>query len=445
MGNVKNKHKQGMEEYEKLILDTFKNTGMEFTQKDLLGFKLKIHDLENYFYYKFDYFVYFNSYVFRQRLSILYDNFGEKIEEAAAKKGSLSILVDFDDNEVSYLTQGSKPDFDPLFTVIFEKLEMGVILFFNMTNLDDQYIKEFFTQMVESIELYKYNRKFDCIYMLLPNTDFFIKNNVGIFYVTNKKLGSKNISDFKNKYVTAIFGQDSRNNLIQCKYQKTEVNDFFETFIERANPTFVKLMINFVFNTDLKNFHTLNEEQFDTLIYVTNKSPLINLIIDISSLAEDFIDSSVFETALKKIIEIQINCPRRNMICIRLISENKKKEVDRSLSALVAMLNSHIRIVSNKEPIKRKFITELYTISPVPEDEDKFNVAYEKVSITYGNIDESIEMDTLIHVFKNPKYKNLGEKKIIKHLRAFLNTNYNIKHTKDGQISTQEEYIKYIY
>jgi hypothetical protein len=445
MGNIKNK-KQGVEEYEKLILDTFKNTGMEFTQKDLLGFKLKIHDLENYFHYKFDYFVYFNSYIFRQRLSILYDNFGEKIEEAASKKNSLSILVDFDDNEVSYLAQGSKPDFDPLFTVIFEKLEIGVILFFNMTNLDDNYIKEFFTQMIESIELYKYNRKFDCIYMLLPNTDFFVKNNVGIFYITNKKLNSKNISEFKNKYITAIFGQENQNNLIQCKYPKIEVNDFFETFIERANPTFVKLMINFIFVTDANNFHSLNEEQFDTLIYVTNKSPLINLIIDISNLPEDFIESHVLETALKKIIEIQIYCPRRNMICVRLISEHKKTSMTRTLLGLLTMLHSHIKIISNKEPIKRKFITELYVITPDGgEDEDKYLVNYEKISITYGNIDESVEVDSLIYVFKNPKYNCLNDKRIIKHLRAFLNTKYNIKYTKDKQVTKWEGYTKIIY
>jgi hypothetical protein len=443
MGNIKNKKQQGIDPYEKLIADTFKYTGMEFTNKELLTFKLKIHDLENYFSNKFDYFVYFNSYVFKQRLSTLYDNFNTKIEEAAVK-GSLSILVDFDESEVFYLSQGSKPDFDPLFTVIFEKLEMGVILFFNMTNLDHVYINEFFYQMIESIELYKYNRKFDCLYMLLPNTDFFVKNNVGIFYITNKNINTKNISEIQNEYITAIFGQENRNHLLQCKYPKTDVNDFFENFIEKSRPTFVKLMINFVFQVDAKDFYEINEEHFATLVYVVTKCQLINLVIDITNMSEDFLKSDILELALKRIIEIQINCPRKNLICVRFISEHRKIKVERNLNELLVFLNNYIKLVSVKEPVKRKFITEMYLINST-EEEFKFEIDYQKISMNFGNKGEPKEMQSLIQIFDKPEFKRLNDVKIINQIRSYLDSNYNIKITKDKQLITHDEYIRIIY
>ena len=254
MGNIKTK-KTNIDNSEKFINEFFKNTGLEFNIKEITTFKLSITDAQKYFYTKFDYFMFFNNYVFKERLSILYDNFNTKIEELATK-GSISILINFDESEVNYILQGSKPDFDSLFTIILERLEIGVLLYFNLTNLHFSYIDEFFNQMTDSIEMYKYNRKFDCLYFLLPNMDYFIKNDIGIYYICNRNI--QNPISYKSKYISPVFSQNSIGSLLNSKYNKIEANDFFYYFIEIAKPSLIKVMLSFDFN-NLLEFDDINK------------------------------------------------------------------------------------------------------------------------------------------------------------------------------------------
>ena len=97
---------------DRMLLESFKDTDLEFPIKEVTKMKLRFKDAENYFNRKFDYLVFFNNYIFHEGLSTLYDNYIAKIEaftkskEAKRKVKSSSmedtsnifyLFVDFDD------------------------------------------------------------------------------------------------------------------------------------------------------------------------------------------------------------------------------------------------------------------------------------------------------------------------------------------------------------
>jgi hypothetical protein len=177
------------------IMESFRNTGVTFTEREITNLKLKTNDAENYFGTKFDYFLCYNSYLFQERINQIYDNFNSKVENC--KNGVIKVLIVFDDESESE-NKGVKMDFDSLLTVILEKLEIESLLYFDLTNLDCNYIQNFFDQLVESIELYKYNRKYDNLFFLMPNTDYLVKYDSCLAYITNKKLKFENL-EINNK------------------------------------------------------------------------------------------------------------------------------------------------------------------------------------------------------------------------------------------------------
>ena len=63
----------------------------------------------------------------------------------------------------SLTTYSTKIEYESLFTIIFEPLEIPTALFFLMTNHNDKTISYFFSQLYENIYLNKGNRKFDII------------------------------------------------------------------------------------------------------------------------------------------------------------------------------------------------------------------------------------------------------------------------------------------
>ena len=65
---------------DRLLLESFKDTDLEFPFKEVTKMKLRFKDAENYFHSKFDYLVFFNNYIFHEGLSTLYENYISKIE-----------------------------------------------------------------------------------------------------------------------------------------------------------------------------------------------------------------------------------------------------------------------------------------------------------------------------------------------------------------------------
>ena len=89
-----------------MLYDTYQNTEIDFSYKEVLTIKLRVADAEKYFLRKsFDYLIYFNSYIFQQRLNILYDNFSSIVEKFVKNNltnvtTNFMMLVDFDDESI---------------------------------------------------------------------------------------------------------------------------------------------------------------------------------------------------------------------------------------------------------------------------------------------------------------------------------------------------------
>ena len=164
-----------------MLYDTYQNTEIDFSYKEVLTIKLRVADAEKYFLRKsFDYLIYFNSYIFQQRLNILYDNFSSIVEKFVKNNitnvtTNFMMLVDFDDESIGlndlalnpyqyYLdnegnivmdtqnyqqnNQYNKIEYESLFTIIFEPLEIKTILFFLMTNHNKNSINDFFFSII---------------------------------------------------------------------------------------------------------------------------------------------------------------------------------------------------------------------------------------------------------------------------------------------------------
>ena len=92
-----------LDKIEQLLFDTFQNTDIDFNYKEILTIKLRVHDAEKYFIREFNCLIYFNSYIFQQKLNILYENYSLNAEKFLKKSMSQGIntnfliLVDFDD------------------------------------------------------------------------------------------------------------------------------------------------------------------------------------------------------------------------------------------------------------------------------------------------------------------------------------------------------------
>ena len=167
----------------------------------MLTIKLRVADAEKYFQTKYDFLFYFNSTIFKERLNVLYDNFSTVVEKFSKNPlNTFKMLIDFDDEseivqEYPFFTQMEMQtqeaaqvtiDYESLFTIIFEPLEIKTVLFFLMSNHNISSFTDFFSQLYENIYLYKNNRTYDILYFLLPNLDFFIRNESYVVYIVNQ-------------------------------------------------------------------------------------------------------------------------------------------------------------------------------------------------------------------------------------------------------------------
>lgn len=433
MGNSKSKRNN--QEVENFINEFFINTGLEFTNKEITNFKLCIADTEKYFCTKFDYFIFFNNYVFRERLSILYDNYNSKIETVASK-GSLSVLINFDETEIGYLLPDNKPDFDSLFTIILEKLEMGQLLFFNMTNLHYDYVIEFLTQMIDSIDMYRYNRKYDCLYFFLPNMDFFIKNENGIFYISGKKT---EMFSLKDNFSSRIFSINLFNNLIESVYPKMDVNNFFNNFIENYQPVLIKTMINFNF-TECEQLEYNNQEQINDLISLFGKTNFLHLIVDVGNITNVEIFNKIIYNFIIKIISIHEFSENTNFK-LTIISKDKVT-YGYNLKNILESLHNYfsLKIFTIK---KYNMIIEFLNI--LKEDQLNYNLSQEELVIYWGGNNQTFYSLYYTISKKTPKLWKLNKQPIIINLSKFINLNYKIFYKKNKFIMKREDYINRIY
>lgn len=302
MGNAKTKDQDYLKA-EKLLLNSYNNTGLEFSPNEILNYKLKIQDARNYFLDNFDYYIIFNSYIFQQRMNILYENFNSKVEQFVNNNKPFTILINFDEEE-TFEEEEIEIDLDPLFTIVLEKLEINTKIYVDMTNISAKYIKYFFKHIIESIDLYKHNRKFDCFYSLMPNTDYFIKNDFSIAYISNNKYDPRDIS---SEYFKAIFSNDDVKRILNCRYSRSEANDHLEGLIYELKPNFAKLFVLISFGNKPDSFIIENESQFVLIQTCIDNCQTVDITLDLlSNFSENVSNLNTFYQNLKKNLSVLI-------------------------------------------------------------------------------------------------------------------------------------------
>lgn len=385
---------------ESLLFETFKNTDLDFSFKEITTLKLRMKDAENYFITSFDFLLYFNSYVFHERLNIIYDNFSHGVEKWNGNKNSIfKVLVDFDD-ETESIFQNEKIDLDSLFTIIFEPLEIHLILFFFMTNCNKVYIEQFFEQLYENIYMYKSTRKYNIMFFLLPNTDYFIRNETYVMYLVNEanfeeslNVTSDETFEFKSEFSNSIFLSLYFTQLFKINYTQNGCNSILEHIIKRSSPGFIRSVFLFDFYCNMNDFIIRYERELG-MLDITSSNAMVNVIhilmnptnIKIGSLSHRKImlndldsnshsnDSNLLqniEILLKKVLNNQEKSSNeKSVLIIRLIYKYKDKpfipsQTDSPLIAkakeLVYSLINDSFIYSSKKRT-RKFILEFYQL-----------------------------------------------------------------------------------
>ena len=124
-----------IDKIESMLCDSYKNSDIDFSIKEVLTIKLRVADAEKYFQTKYDFLFYFNSTIFKERLNVLYDNFSTVVEKFSKNPlNTFKMLIDFDDEseivqEYPFFTQMEMQtqeaaqvtiDYESLFTIITE-------------------------------------------------------------------------------------------------------------------------------------------------------------------------------------------------------------------------------------------------------------------------------------------------------------------------------------
>ena len=260
MGNKPVKTKESIL-IDRLILESFKDTDLEVPITEINRLKLHFKDAEKFFNFKFDYLVYFNNKLFHDGLPVLYDNYITKVEQFSFKfkseKKIFSIFIDFEQNYE--FDEDNDLEFDPIFTVIFEKLEIKNILCFYLYNCELDYLTVFFEQLYENVYLYKDSRNYESLYFLLPNKDYFIKNEDYLIYLHGKDKYDKGkdylVNSFKSVYNELVFNTNYFNKFLNLKsapnYCSIKINTFLQNIPESS-------FIKYVTELNLDDMDKLN-------------------------------------------------------------------------------------------------------------------------------------------------------------------------------------------
>ena len=143
--------------------------------------KIRFKEAENYFGIKFNYYIFWKL-SFSKQLQIVFIKIMKKkkvfqknykIIIINLDKERFYVFVDFDD-ETNIVDEGYDFEFHSLFSIIFKKSEIENLTCFPFVNCETQsYIYLFINLFFESIYLHKTNKRFDDLYFLIPNIDFF--------------------------------------------------------------------------------------------------------------------------------------------------------------------------------------------------------------------------------------------------------------------------------
>lgn len=475
-----------LDKIEQLLCDTYQSTDIDFSYKEVLTIKLRVHDAEKYFLQDFNCLIYFNSFVFQQRLNILYENYSNNAEKFL--RGNISsskfaknflILVDFDDetempqegyycgnyeingegniveagggsDNVNVATYSTKIEYESLFTIIFEPLEIPIALFFLMTNHNQKTVSDFFPQLYENIYLNKGNRKFDIMYFLLPNLDFFIRNETYVLYIVNQPNQFDESLDILSNYTpsySSIFSDAVYTSLyfkemLNVNYEVNNIfgNHLIDKFLKNIiQPSFVQSVFKFSMDfSDFTDFVVQYEREFEVINNLLNCSNVNTLIFHLDNFQgnEEKIEI-MFQTIKKIAIMHDKNVFDKSLLIIKLIvlgdfkkNKNRKgsgvgqdinenenyEKLTLKLSDLLRELIQESFIFSSRERVRKNIVECIYYQKAERED-DK------------DNKDDIIENDDLNTSHENLNAK-LGTKVKFKKEKVFYSYFLTDKHIK---------------
>ena len=224
MGNPisKKKHEKSEKEVdnkEQLINEILNNANLVVTPKQITYLKLKLKDAEWYFYTNFDCFLYYNSDIFSENINSINDTFTEKVGKCIHNK-YYKTLIEFDSLIFEDSDDEDPPEFESLFMIILEKFEINMIHYFDLSILKQSDIYCFLSQLINSVESNRSNRKFDAMYFILPNVDYICKIDLGVVY----------ISQYESEFVQFIKSLEERykEKIEKIKSLKDKSNEKFE-------------------------------------------------------------------------------------------------------------------------------------------------------------------------------------------------------------------------
>ena len=466
-----------LDKIEQLLFDTFQNTDIDFNYKEILTIKLRVHDAEKYFIREFNCLIYFNSYIFQQRLNILYENYSLNAEKFLKKtieqkiNTNFLILVDFDDEtempqegyyagnyelndgkindednnnqkveSTSLTTYSSKIEYESLFTIIFEPLEIPTALFFLMTNHNAKTISYFFSQLYENIYLNKGNRKFDIMYFLLPNLDFFLRNEGYTIYIVNQQnqfdesldMLSNYTIKYSNQYTESIYCSLYFKELLNVNYDKNNIygNSIINSFIKNIiEPSFVQSVHKFDSNiiSSFEDFVIFYERDIEIINLLINTSNVNIIIIRLDNFSQNEKIIEGITQMIKKFLLMHDKAKfAKSVLIIRLICQekfenNEKEKLTIKLNELILELIKESFIFSARERL-RKNIIECFYYYKGEQNEDKKDIEEnDELNTSHENL--NAKMGTNVMFKKEKIYCTyfLGQKQIYKMKKYIYN------------------------
>lgn len=434
-----------MDKIEQLLFNTFQNTDIDFNYKEILTIKLRVHDAEKYFIREFNCLIYFNSFIFQQRLNILYENYSANVEKFLKKTISQNIstnfliLVDFDDETempqqgyfcgnyeinndgnivesnnpetTNLATYSSKIEYESLFTIIFEPLEIPTALFFLMTNHNQKTINDFFSQLYENIYLNKGNRKFDIMYFLLPNLDFFVRNETYVIYIVNQSnqfdesldmLSNYTIS-YTNDYTEALYCSLYFKELLNVNYDRNNIygnsiiNSFLKNIIE---PSFIQSVYKFDsnLNSQFEDFVIEYEREIEIINKLINLSNANTIIIKLENFSQNDKKIDGIAQMIKKFLLMhdKVNFGKSvliiRLLCLENFQGKNYEKLTMKLNNLVNELINESFIFSSRERLRKNIIECLYYEKDEKKEEknedivenDDLNTSHENLNAKLG-------------------------------------------------------------
>jgi hypothetical protein len=338
-------------------------------------------------------------------------------------------------------TYSSKIEYESLFTIIFEPLEIPTALFFLMTNHNQKTINYFFSQLYENIYLNKGNRKFDIMYFLLPNLDFFLRNEGYTIYIVNQSnqfdesldmLNNYTIK-YSNQYTESIYCSLYFKEMLNVNYNKNNkygnsiINSFLKNIIE---PSFVQSVYKFDTNiiSQFEYFVIEYERDIEIINLLINISNVNIIIIRLDNFSQNAQKIDGIVQMVKKLLLMHDKAKFNKsvliirLLCLEKFEKNEKEKLSMKLNELILELINESFIFSSRERLRKNIIECFYYYKDEEIDGEKNNlIENDELNTSHENL--NAKMGTNVAYKKEKIFCTyfLGQKQIYKMKKYIYN------------------------